>query len=124
MATWRYKISFCFSLLKERFHISKRPCQCAKKVVSDSPGLVDFSTGLVNNCAFIFLGGEFTVINPAHQKNVFRLHKVTLGLVHSSCSLPEWPAEKLTFFAPCHVIVISSLCEHSKLCWERKLSLT
>ena len=25
------------------------PAQCAKKVVSDSPGLVDFATGLVNS---------------------------------------------------------------------------
>ena len=94
MAAWRYKISFCFSLLKERFHISKRPCQRAKKVVSDSPGLVDFATGLVN-CVLNLLDGhvkflgEFTVINPAHQKNVFRLHKVTLRLVHSSYSLPN-----------------------------------
>ena len=29
------------------------------------------------------------------------LVKVTLGVVHSSYSLPDWQAVKLTFFAPC-----------------------
>ena len=49
--------------------------QCAKKVVSNSPGLVDFVTGLVNSVLNLPNGqvkffGEFTVINPAHQKNL------------------------------------------------------
>ena len=65
MATWRYKISFCFSLLKERFHISKRPCQRAKKVVSDSPGLVDFATGLVN-CVLNLLDGQVKFFGGIH----------------------------------------------------------
>ena len=69
--------------------------QHAKKVVSDSPELVDFATGLVNSVLNFSDGqvkffGEFTVINPVHPKNLFRLYKVTLGLVHSSYSLPEW----------------------------------
>ena len=42
----------------------------AKKVVSDSPGLVDFTIGLVNSGGV--LGGNSnyrrTVINPAKQK--------------------------------------------------------
>ena len=72
-----------------------------KKVVSDSLGLVDFATGLVNSVLNLpdrqgkFFWGESTVISPGHQKNV--LYKVTLSLVHSSCSLPEWQAVKLTF---------------------------
>ena len=64
-------------------------------MVSDSPGLVDFATGLVKSVLNlpdrqVKFFGEFTVINPAHQKEFFRLYKVTLGLVHSSYSLPEW----------------------------------
>ena len=44
--------------------------QCAKKVVSDSPGLVDFATGLVNSVLNLPDGqvkffGKFTVISPA-----------------------------------------------------------
>ena len=50
--------------------------QRAKKVVSDSPGLVDFATGLVNSVLNlpdrqVKFGGNSnsrrTVINPAHQ---------------------------------------------------------
>ena len=43
-------------------------------MVSDSPGLVDFATGLVNSFLNLpdvqveFLG-EFTVINPAREKH-------------------------------------------------------
>ena len=52
--------------------------QRAKKVVSNSPGLVDFATGLVNFALNLPDGqvkvfGEFTLINPAHpKKNHFR----------------------------------------------------
>ena len=68
--------------------------QCAKKVVSDSPGLLDFATGLMNSVLNLPDGQvkffeEFTVINPAHQKKFFGLYKVTLGLVDSSYSLPK-----------------------------------
>ena len=34
------------------------------------------------------------------MKNILGLVKKTLGLVHTSNNLPEWPATKLTFFAP------------------------
>ena len=69
-------------------------------MVSDSPRLVDFVTGLVNSFlnlpdGLVKFFVEFTVINPAHQ------YKVTLGLVHSSYNMPEWQAVKWTFFAPC-----------------------
>ena len=94
--------------------------QCAKKVVSDGLGLVDFAAGLVNSVlnlpdgqvSFFFGGGGVggensnyrkTVINPAHQ--IFLgLVKMTFGLVHTSYCLPEWQAVKLTFFAPCRSI--------------------
>ena len=85
--------------------------QCAKKVVSDSPGLVDFATGLMNSVLNLPDGqvkflGEFTVINPALQKKFFGLYKVTLGLVDSSYSLPEWQTVKLTFFAPWVMLLV------------------
>ena len=35
------------------------------------------------------------------MKNILGLVKKTLGLVHTSSNLPEWPAIQLTFFAPC-----------------------
>ena len=74
--------------------------QCAKKVVSDSPGIVDFATGLMNSVL------NLPVINPAHQKKFFRLYKVTLGLEDSSYSLPEWQTVKLTFFAPWVMLLV------------------
>ena len=77
--------------------------QCAKKVVSNSPGLVDFGTGLVNSVLNLpeghlnfFLGIHCN--QSCSSKTFFGLYKVTLGLVHSSYSLPEWQAVKLTFF--------------------------
>ena len=85
--------------------------QRAKKVVSDSPELVDFAIGLANSVLNLpdeqvnFLGGNSnyrrTVINPAHQI-LGGLVEMTFGLVHASYSLPEWPAVKLTSFAPCY----------------------
>ena len=54
--------------------------QHAKKVVSDSPGLVDFAIGFV-----IF------VLNlpDGQSKRVLGLTEMTCGLVHASYSLPE-----------------------------------
>ena len=76
----------------------------------DSPGLVDFAIGLVNSVLNLpdgqmnFLGGNShyrrSIINPAHPNFFFGAIKMTLGLVHVSCSLPEWQAVKLTFSAP------------------------
>ena len=86
--------------------------QRAKKVVSDSPGLVDFATGLVISivtlsqrvfaCSSANSNYRRTVTN-AHQKFLFRLIEKTFGLVRTSYSLPERQAVKLTFFAPCNV---------------------
>ena len=64
--------------------------QRAKKVVSDSPGLVDFAIGLVNSVKSILLVKKF-----------WGLVKMTSGQVNASFSLPEWQAVKMIFFAPC-----------------------
>ena len=68
-----------------------------KKVVSDSPGLVDLAIGRVNS-----------VLNlPDGQVKFFeefRLWKnceMMFGLVYASLSLPKWQAVKVTSFAPC-----------------------
>ena len=70
-----------------------------------------FCYGLVNSVlnlpdAQVKFFGEFIFQNNGNQsctsKKILRLVKVTLGLVHSSYSLPEWQAVKLTFFAPGH----------------------
>ena len=79
--------------------------------MSDSPGLVDFAIGLVN----------FVINLPNGQVNFFEefklqknceinllvktflgLVEIIFGLVNVSFSLPEWPAVKMTFFAPCN----------------------
>ena len=83
--------------------------QCAKKVVSDSPGLVDFAVGLVflfltcpmGKCCFL---GKFKLQKDCYQscqsKGFFGLIEMTCGLLHAIYSLPEWQGVKLTFFAP------------------------
>ena len=86
--------------------------QRAMKVVSDIPGLVDFATGLVYfvlnlpDGQVLFWGDiQITESKDCYQscqsKRVLGLVKMTCGLVHTSYSLPEWQAVKLTFFAPC-----------------------
>ena len=87
--------------------------QCTKKVVSDSPGLVDFAIGLVNSVLNLPNGQvkyfeEFNLqkkceVNSAHQK-VWGLVEMTLGHVNASFSLPDWQAVKMTFFASCEVL--------------------
>ena len=85
------------------------PLQRAKKVVSDSPGRVDFAIGLVNS-VFNLLDGQVMFfeefdkqknceINSASQK-FLGLGEMTSGLVNASFSLPEWQAVKMIFFAP------------------------
>ena len=85
--------------------------QRAKKVVSDSPGLVDdIAIGLVNS-VFNLPDGQVIFFEEFKlQKNCeinlliktfFGLVEMMLGLVNVSCSLPEWQAVKMTFFAPC-----------------------
>ena len=78
--------------------------QRAKKVVSDSPGLVDFAIGLVNS-VFNLPDGQVknrrTVKSNLLVKKFLGLVKMTSGLVSASFSLPEWQAVKMIFFAPC-----------------------
>ena len=82
--------------------------QRAKKVVSDSPGLVDFGIGLVffvlnlPDGQVLFLG-KFKLPKdcyPCQSKRALGLVEMTCGPVHVIYSLPEWQAVKLTFFAP------------------------
>ena len=83
--------------------------QRTKKVVSDSPGLVDFAIGLVNS-VFNFPNGQVMFLRNSNNrrtvksillvKKLLGLVKMMSGLVNSSFSLPEWQAVKMIFFAP------------------------
>ena len=82
--------------------------QHAKKVVSDSPGLVDFAVGLVNSVSnlpdgqvMFFEDNRRTVKSILLVKKFWGLVEMTSGLVHASFCLPEWQAIKMIFFAPC-----------------------
>ena len=55
--------------------------QHAKKVMSDSPGLVDFAIGFV---IFVLI-----YLPDGQSKRVLGLTEMTCGLVHASYSLPE-----------------------------------
>ena len=83
--------------------------QRAKKVVSDSPGLVDFAIGQVNSVINL-PDGQVTFFEEFKlQKNceinlfiktLFGLVEMIFGLVNVSFRLPKWQAVKMTFFAP------------------------
>ena len=75
--------------------------QRAKKVVSDSPWLVDFAIGLVNSFFEEFKLQKNCKINLL-VKTFLGLVEMVFGLVNVSFSLPEWQAVKMTFFAPCY----------------------
>ena len=81
-----------------------------QKVVSNSPGLVDFAIGLVNSVInlWILWSESFWGIQITEElwinlliKTFFGLVETIFGLVNVSFSLPEWQAVKMTFFAPC-----------------------
>ena len=79
--------------------------QRAKKVVSDSPGLVNFVLNLPNVQVKFF--EEFKLqknceINSAHQKVFGASWNDVWASIYSTCSfsLPKWQALKMTFFAP------------------------
>ena len=83
--------------------------QRAKKVVSDSPGLVDFAIGLVNSVINLPDGQVKFFEEFKLQKNCeinlliktfWGLVEMIFGLVNVSFSLSEWQAVKMTFFAP------------------------
>ena len=84
--------------------------QDGKKVVSNSPGLVDFAIGLVNSVINLPNGQVKFFEEFKLQKNCeinllikpfLGLVEMMFGLVNVSFSLPEWQAVRLTFFAPC-----------------------
>ena len=83
---------------------------CAKKVVSDSPKLVDFAIRLENSVINLSDGQVNFFEDFKLQKNCeinlliktfLGLVEMMFGLVNVSFSLPEWKAVKMTFFAPC-----------------------
>ena len=83
--------------------------QRAKKVLSDSPGLVDFAIGLMNS-VFNLPDGQWwflrnsmnrrTVKSILQVKKFLGLVEMMSGLVNASSSLPKWQAVKMIFFAP------------------------
>ena len=88
----------------------------ANKVVSDSPGLVDFTIGLVNSVFDLPTGKWYFFRNSNNRKTVksillvkklLRLVEMTSGLVDASFSLPEWPAVKMISFAPWYGLLTS-----------------
>ena len=76
--------------------------QRAKKVVSDSPGLVDFAIRLVSSVFNLPDGQVMFYEEFEYEKNkkFLGLVEMTSGLVNASFSLPEWQAVKMIFFAP------------------------
>ena len=87
--------------------------QCAKKVMSNSPGLVDFVIGLMNSVFNLpdgqvmffeqyYLNNRRTVKSILLVKKLLGLVEMTSGLVNASFSLPKWQAVKMIFFAPCY----------------------
>ena len=88
--------------------------QCAKNVVSDSPGLVDFAIGQVNFVINLPDGQVKFFEESKLQRNceinlliktLLGLVEMTFGLVNVSFSLPKWQGVKVIFFAPCNVYV-------------------
>ena len=89
------------------FNLNPGPEQCsrqrAKKVVSDSPGLVDFAIGQENSVfnspdgQVMFLWNQFC----SSKSFWVGLVEMTSALVNASFSLPEWQAVKMIFFPPC-----------------------
>ena len=84
---------------KKRIHTPPLSPQRAKKVVSDSPGLVDFAIGLLNSVINLpnrqvkffekFKLQKNCEINLL-IKTILGLAEMMFGLVNVSFSLPEW----------------------------------
>ena len=84
----------------------------AKKVVSDSPELVNFAIGLVNSVinlpdVQVKFFEEFKLQKNCEInlliKTFLGLVEMMFGLVNVSFSLPKWQAVIMIFFAPCCV---------------------
>ena len=80
---------------------AKQMVQCVKKVMFDSPGLVDFTIGLVNSVLNLPKGqvkefGKFKLQKNCNQcytiKNIFELIKTLLGLyiLATTCPNGKW----------------------------------
>ena len=105
--TFEFKFEWCYNVHSltglQKLHSmfqTTTPYQRAKKVVSDSLGLVDFAVGLVNSVINmpneqqqqVNFSRKFTLQKNCYQscssKIFFGL--ITLGLEHVSCCLAEW----------------------------------
>ena len=80
--------------------------QCAKKSVSDSPGLGDFAFRLVNVVLNLPDGvvkffEEGIVRSILTIKTCLGLVEMMFGLVNARFNLPKWQAVKQTFVALC-----------------------
>ena len=87
--------------------------------MSDSPGLVDFSVGLVNSVINLpdgqvmflrNLNNRRTVKSILLFKKLSGLVEMMSGLVSASFSLHEWQAVKMIFFAP-WTMILYKICE-------------
>ena len=65
--------------------------------MNDSPGLVDFASGLVNS---VFNLPDGQVKSILLVKKFLGLVEMTSGLVNASFSLPKWQAVKMISIAP------------------------
>ena len=84
--------------------------QHAKKVVSDSPGLVDFAIGLMNFVLNLPDGLVNFFLRYSNYRRIVKsvlpiqmflgLVEMMFGVIHASFSFLEWQALKMTFFAP------------------------
>ena len=92
--------------------------QHVKKVVSDSPGLIDFAIRLVSSVInlpdgqmkfFRYSNYRRTVKSILLIKMYLGLVELTFGLVYASFRLPKWLALKMTFFPPCIMIILENL---------------
>ena len=92
--------------------------QHVKKVVSDSPGLIDFAIRQVSSVInlpdgqmkfFRYSNYRRTVKSILLIKMYLGLVELTFGLVYASFRLPEWLALKMTFFPPCIMIILENL---------------
>ena len=111
-ALWTSKQKHCTSLREQDYYHTENyfiTMQRAKKVVPDSPGLVDFAIRLVNSVINLPKGQVKVFKEFKLQKNreinllvttFLGLVKMMFGLVNVSFSLPEWQAVKMTFFWP------------------------
>ena len=111
------------SLLAAKASLAKKglTMQPTKKVVSNSPGLMDFAIRLVNSLLNLPDGKWSSLRNSTYRRTVksfllfkkfWGLFEMTFGLVNVSFSLPKWQAVKMTFFAPCHAKAGGHFCSH------------